>query len=51
MIHDWAEQGQNADNPYAADYVRAWAWSKFREELPLDEIRSSPVRRVRDRLL
>ncbi|MGE5608994.1 MAG: preprotein translocase subunit SecA, partial [Bacillota bacterium] len=44
--------GENVtDNPYAADYVRGWAWMKFREELSLDEIRSMSVRRLRDRLI
>jgi preprotein translocase subunit SecA len=39
------------DNPYAADYVRSWAKAKYGEELSLDEIRSMPVRRLRDRLI
>ncbi len=39
------------DNPYAADYIRAWARMKFQEDLSLDEIRSLPVRRLRDRLI
>jgi preprotein translocase subunit SecA len=39
------------DNPYAADYVRAWVRMKFGEELPLEEIRGGSVRRLRDRLI
>jgi preprotein translocase subunit SecA len=44
------EEG-STDNPYAADYVRAWARMKFGEELSLDHIRSLSVRRVRDELI
>jgi len=39
------------DNPYALDYVRAWARNKFREELTLEEIRNMSLRRLRDRLI
>ena len=39
------------DNPYAADYVRAWTKMKFQQDLPLDEIRRLSVRRLRDRLI
>jgi len=45
-----AQEGAT-DNPYAADYVRAWAKQKYGEEMSLDEIRSMPVRRLRDRLI
>ncbi len=39
------------DNAYAADYIRAWAMGKYRRDIPLDEIRGVPVRRLRDRLI
>jgi preprotein translocase subunit SecA len=39
------------DNPYAADMIRNWSMAKFREEFSLDEIRSMPIRRLRDRLI
>jgi preprotein translocase subunit SecA len=41
----------STDNPYAADYVRAWAKMKFGAELTLDHIRSMSVRRLRDELI
>jgi len=39
------------ENPYFADYIRAWTFMKFRQELSLDEIRGHNVRRLRDRLI
>ena len=39
------------DNPYAADYVRAWARMKFGIDLSLDHIRGMSVRQVRDELV
>src|ERR1041385_9051745 len=39
------------DNPYAADFVRGWVKMKFGEEITLDEIRTTPVRRLRDRMI
>jgi preprotein translocase subunit SecA len=39
------------DNPYAVDYIRAWARMKFQEELSLEEVRAMSVRRLRDRLI
>jgi len=50
LTFTFGEDGQT-DNPYAADYIRAWAFNKYREELKLDEIRTMPVRRLRDRLI
>ncbi len=35
------------DNPYAAEYVRAWAKQKYARDLPLEEIRSQPVEKTR----
>jgi preprotein translocase subunit SecA len=52
LAFTFGEAGQGADNPYAAEYVRAWTWSKFREELSIDEVRSlASSRRLRDRLI
>ena len=39
------------DNPYAADYVRAWALSKYGVEIPLEHIRGTSVRKLRDELI
>ena len=39
------------ENPYAADFIRSWVKQKYNEELSLDEIRSMPIRRLRDRLI
>ncbi|MDB5320121.1 MAG: preprotein translocase subunit SecA [Phycisphaerales bacterium] len=39
------------DNPYAADYVRAWARGKFGADLSIEHIRSQSLRRLRDELI
>jgi preprotein translocase subunit SecA len=39
------------DNPYAADYVRAWARGKFGVDLSIDHIRSMTIRLLRDELI
>jgi preprotein translocase subunit SecA len=39
------------DNLYAADYVRAWARSKYGVDLSLDHIRSQSLRVLRDELI
>jgi preprotein translocase subunit SecA len=41
----------STDNPYAADYVRAWARMKFGADLSLEHIRAMSVRRLRDELI
>ena len=41
----------DTDNPYAADYVRAWAMAKFRVELSLEHIRGTSVRKLRQELI
>jgi preprotein translocase subunit SecA len=43
--------GQAGDNPYAADYVRSWIRAKYGIDKPLEEIRMTPVRRLRDELI
>ena len=44
------EEGVN-DNPYAADFIKNWVRQKYGEEMSIDEIRSLPIRRLRDRLI
>ncbi len=41
----------STENPYAADYVRGWASSKYGIEIPLDQIRSMSVRKFREQLM
>ena len=43
--------GQTVDNPYAADYVRAWARAKFGVELTLEHLAGLSLRKLRDELL
>jgi preprotein translocase subunit SecA len=44
------EQG-TTENPYASDYVRAWARAKFGEDISLEHVRSLSVRKLRDELV
>jgi preprotein translocase subunit SecA len=44
-------EGQNLDNPYAADFLRSWVRAKFGIELTADYVRSLPRRRLRDELI
>ena len=39
------------DNPYAADYLRAWARAKYGIEMPLDHIRSQGPRKLHAELV
>ncbi len=39
------------DNPYAAEYVRAWAKTKYGVDLSIEHIRSTSVRKLRDELI
>jgi len=43
--------GQQIDNPYAAEYVRAWARAKYGIDLPLERLRGMSVRTLRDELI
>jgi preprotein translocase subunit SecA len=43
--------GQSVDNPYAADYVRAWARAKYGVELTLEHLAGLPLRKLRDELI
>ncbi|MGH7213702.1 MAG: hypothetical protein ACREIT_02915, partial [Tepidisphaeraceae bacterium] len=39
------------ENPYAADYLRAWAKSKFGVDVAAEHIKTTPVRRLRDEMI
>jgi preprotein translocase subunit SecA len=41
----------SADNPYAAEYVRSWVMEKYGVDIPLDQIRTSTVHQLSDRLV
>jgi preprotein translocase subunit SecA len=43
--------GQQVDNPYAAEYVRAWVRAKYGVELSLDYLRGMNLRKLRDELI
>jgi preprotein translocase subunit SecA len=43
--------GQQLDNPYAADYVRAWARAKYGVELTLEHLAGLSLRKLRDELI
>jgi preprotein translocase subunit SecA len=45
------EEGSTTDNPYAADYVRAWVRGKFGVDMSIDHIRGQSLRRLRDELI
>jgi preprotein translocase subunit SecA len=39
------------EDPYMADALRSWAFMKYRTDLGLDHIRTTPVRKLRDELM
>jgi preprotein translocase subunit SecA len=39
------------ENPYAADYLRAWARMKYGVDIPDEHVRRTPVRKLRDELI
>ena len=41
----------DTDNPYAADYIRAWTLAKYNVDLPLEHIRTTSVRKLREELI
>jgi preprotein translocase subunit SecA len=41
----------NPDNPYGADFLRAWIWTKFRVQYSLDQIRATPPAKLRQELI
>jgi preprotein translocase subunit SecA len=44
-------EGQQIDNPYAADFMRQWAKAKYGIDIPLDRLSGMNVRRLRDELI
>ncbi|HZL35916.1 MAG TPA: SEC-C metal-binding domain-containing protein [Tepidisphaeraceae bacterium] len=44
-------EGPAVENPYAADYVRAWTRAKFGIEISLEHVRATPIRLLRDELI
>jgi preprotein translocase subunit SecA len=44
-------EAREADNPYAAEHLRNWAWSKFRVQLAPEQIRGQSLRKLRDELV
>jgi preprotein translocase subunit SecA len=52
VLSAFGPDGQGAlENPYAADYVRAWVSAKYGIELPLAHVQSSSVRKLREELI
>jgi preprotein translocase subunit SecA len=51
LMFTFGQDAASADNPYAAEYVRNWAWMKYRVELSLEHIRSQSIRKLRDELI
>src|SRR5688500_4271083 len=45
-----SEEG-STDNPYAADFIRQWAASRYAVELSLEHVRSLSIRKLRDELI
>jgi preprotein translocase subunit SecA len=43
--------GSSTDNPYAAEFIRSWAMSKFRADLSLEHIRHISVKKVGEELV
>jgi preprotein translocase subunit SecA len=43
--------GGDLDNPYAAEHVRQWALRKYGLDLPIEQVRSTPVRKLRELFL
>ena len=41
----------DTDNPYAADYVKSIVYGKYRVDMPLEHIRSTSVRKLRQEIL
>jgi preprotein translocase subunit SecA len=43
--------GSSTDNPYGANFIRSWVYTKFRVEIPLDHIRATPPKKLRGELI
>ncbi len=44
-------EGGGIDNPYAADYLRAWVRAKFGIDLPVAHVQGTPLRKLREELI
>ncbi len=51
LVFGGNEGGEIVSNPYAADYLRGWTRAKYGEELSIDHVQTTPIRRLRDELL
>jgi preprotein translocase subunit SecA len=51
LMFTFGPDAQNADNPYAAEYIQKWAAAKYGADIPLEHIRSLSLRKLRDELL
>ena len=51
LTYIFGGEDASTDNPYAADYLRGWARAKYNADLPLEHIRSLPIRKLRDELV
>ncbi len=47
----FANQESHTDNPYAADYLRAWVKNKYHQEISFEEIRGKTLDTIRQRML
>ena len=41
----------STDNPYSVDFLRAWIKHKYAVDMPAEELRATPMNRLRDRLV
>jgi preprotein translocase subunit SecA len=44
-------QDVTTDNPYGAEYVKAWVSHKFEVDISIDHIRATPMHRLREELI
>jgi preprotein translocase subunit SecA len=51
LMFTFGPDAQNADNPYAAEYIQKWAYAKYHAEISLEHIRSLSIRKLRDELI
>ena len=50
LLYAFNDENGSTDNPYAADWVRLWAKSKYGVDIPVEHIRSSTVRELHEEL-
>src|SRR5207253_540582 len=51
LMYSFGGEDGSTDNPYAADFVRAWVRERYGEELSLEQIRSHNGRKLRDEIV